>query len=82
MKQLGEYTPAELEELIGRMKAYVDAHPNASPEQTLAEFGIPFDADLWNAQITDLEHEKGGRFMTRAQQAEPDWFKPRRRRPR
>ena len=52
-------TPAELEELFDRMqeeelKAYIESHPRASPEEILAHVGVTFDPEIWNASLEEM----------------------------
>ena len=33
------------------MLDYIVAHPNATPEEVMAHFGLPFDRAVWNASL-------------------------------
>lgn len=59
MKKCRTLTPGELEELASllfdeELKHYIDAHPDDSPEQICAHFGIPLDPMVWNQTLDVL----------------------------
>ena len=33
------------------LRAYINAHPNAAPQEILEHFGIPFDRELYQAVL-------------------------------
>lgn len=54
----GAITDAELAELGAllfdqELKDYIDAHPDAKPEEILAHFGLPFDSIIWNDALAE-----------------------------
>jgi len=47
--------------------AYIKSHPNATPEEVLSHFGIPFYQDIWNKTVA--AYEDSGREFPR----DPAW---------
>lgn len=51
---------------------YIETHPEQSPEQVLAHFGVPFDPELWNETIAK-ERETAEQLRTSPNPRDRTW---------